>query len=116
MDESILDSIRKIIGNGDLDTYFNPDLIFAINSVLMEAHSMGLLNDNYAISDNTKTWRDILLHEGQINLHALISWTALRTRLLFDPPTSSILLNSMNEEAKRLEWYIYITENYVGEI
>lgn len=116
MNESIFDSIRKIIGTGELDEYFNPDLCFAINSVLMQAHSMGLVCDDYSISDNTKTWADILKREDQINLHALISWAALRTRLLFDPPTSSILLNSIKEEADRLEWYIYISENYVGEI
>lgn len=116
MDESILDSIRKIIGNGELDDFFNQDLCFAINSVLMQAHSMGLVNDDFAIKDNTKQWKDILLHPEQINLHALISWTALRTRLLFDPPTSAALMNSIKEEAARLEWYIYITENYVGEI
>lgn len=117
MDQSILDSVRKIIGNGELDEFFNSDLCMAINTVLMQAHAMGLVCDDFSIVDNTKTWRDILLKkEDQINLHALISWTALRTRLLFDPPTSSTLLNSIKEEAQRLEWYIYITENYVGEI
>lgn len=116
MDQSILDSVRKIIGNGELDEFFNSDLCMAINTVLMQAHAMGLVCDDFSIVDNTKTWRDILLKEDQINLHALISWTALRTRLLFDPPTSSALLNSIKEEAQRLEWYIYITENYVGEI
>ena len=116
MDQSILDSVRKIIGNGELDDFFNSDLCMAINTVLMQAHDMGLVCDDFSIVDNTKTWRDILLKEDQINLHALISWTALRTRLLFDPPTSSTLLNSIKEEAQRLEWYIYVTENYVGEI
>ncbi len=116
MDSSILGSIKKIIGNGDLDEYFNPDLCFAINSVLMQAHAMGLVCDDYSIVDSSKTWRDILLHEDQINLHALISWTALRTRLLFDPPTSATLQSTIEKEAARLEWYIYITENYVGEI
>ena len=82
MDESILDSVRKIIGNGELDEYFNVDLCFAINSVLMEAHSMGLVNDDFSIKDNSKRWSDVLLHEEQINLHALISWTALRVRML----------------------------------
>ena len=116
MNQSILDSIRKIIGNGELDEYFNTDLCFAINSTLQTANQMGIVCDDYSIQDDTKTWKDILLDEEKINLHALISWTALRVRLLFDPPTSSILLNSINEEVKRLEWYIYITENYVGEI
>lgn len=116
LDQSILDSIKKIIGNGELDEYFNQDLCIAINSVLMEAHRMGLVCDDFSIVDNTKTWRDILLREDQINLHGLISWTALRTRLLFDPPTSATLMNSIKEEAQRLEWYIYTTENYVGEI
>lgn len=116
MDQSVLYTIKKQIGTGDLDTYFDMDLIIAINTVLMQAHDMGLLNDDYSISNDTKVWSDILLRPDQINLHALISWTALRVRLLFDPPTSSTLLNSVKEEAQRLEWYIYITENYIGEI
>lgn len=116
MDQSILDSVKKIIGNGELDDYFDQDLCFAINSVLMQANRMGLVCDDFSIVDSNKTWKDILLREDQINLHALISWTALRVRLLFDPPTSATLMNSIKEEAARLEWYIYTTENYVGEI
>lgn len=116
MDQSILDSIKKIIGNGELDDYFDQDLCFAINSVLMQANRMGLVCDDFSIVDSNKTWKDILLRADQINLHALISWTALRVRLLFDPPTSATLMNSIKEEATRLEWYIYTTENYVGEI
>lgn len=116
MDGSILDTVRKLIGSGCLDHYFDEDICIAINSVLMEANSMGLVNEDFAISDSSKKWSDILLRPDQINLRALISWTALRVRLLFDPPTSGTLLNSMKDEVQRLEWYIYITENYVGEI
>ena len=116
MNDSILNSVKKLIGISETNTDFDQDLIIHINSVLFILSQMGIIKKAaFEVTDDTKKWSDILVHD-QLNLFAIKSWTALKVRMLFDPPTSSILAEAVNANLKELEWRIYITENYVGEI
>lgn len=116
MNDSVLDSVKKIIGISASNTDFDQDLIIHLNTVLFILSQMGIVKtDNFEVTDNTSKWSDILSSD-QFNLFAVKSWTALKVRMLFDPPTSSILAEAINTNLKELEWRIYITENYIGEI
>lgn len=116
MDESILNDVKKLIGIAIANSDFDQDLIIDTNAVLFDMWQMGILVDDYSISDATKTWSEVLLNPDKIALNPLKTWTALKVKLIFDPPTSSILLEAIQENLKELQWRIYITENYVGEI
>ena len=116
MDTSILNDVKKQIGIALSNTDFDQDLIIHINTVLFILWQMGILNDDYQISSNADTWSKILLNPDQIVLSALKTWVALKTKLIFDPPTSSVLTQAINANIDELTWRIYITENYVGEI
>ena len=111
MEISILDSIKEVIGIDERNTDFDKDLVLAINAVLFIA------DENYKINDNTKMWSDILLHGITPDaLSAMIEWAALKTKMLFDPPTSSVLAQAIKDNISELEWRAFITNNYVGEI
>lgn len=117
MDISILDSIKEVIGIDKYNTDFNTDLVLAINAVLFILYQEGLADENYKIRDDTKTWDEILLHGVTPDaLSAIIEWTALKTKMLFDPPTSSVLAQAIKDNISELEWRAFITNNYVGEI
>lgn len=115
MDDSILESVKKILGLGEGYKAFNEDLIIHINTVLGILNQMGIGNDGFYISGPSETWGEFLTNT-QLNLHAVKTWTALKVRLLFDPPNSGTLMEAINANLKELEWRIYITENYIGEI
>lgn len=116
MDESILDSVKKILGIAKVNTDFDTDILIHLNSVLFILSQMGVCKkDDFEVTDDLKCWSDILTSD-QFNLFAVKSWVALKVRMLFDPPTSSILMEALNANLKELEWRIYITENYIGEI
>lgn len=117
MEESILDTVKDIIGIDRKNYDFDRDLILAINAVLAILHQEGLADEYYTIKDNTKTWDDILLHKQTPEAISMIKqWVGLRTKLIFDPPTSSALMNALTETISELEWRGFITDNYVGEI
>lgn len=116
MNDSILDSVKKLIGIAASNTDFDQDLIIHINTVLFILKQMGIIKISFhGIEDNDSKWKDYLTSD-QLNIYAIKSWVGLKVRMLFDPPTSSILAEAMNTNLKELEWRIYISENYVGEI
>lgn len=115
MDESILTSVKKILGIVEGYTIFDQDLIIHINTVLGILIQMGIGRDGFYIKDSSERWEDFLTTE-QLNLHAVKTWTALKVRMIFDPPTSGILADAIKANLDELEWRIYITENYIGEI
>ena len=116
MDGSILNDVKKQIGIAEANTDFDKDLIININTVLFTLWQMGIIKDDFSIEDNTATWESILLNPEQIAIQAMKTWVALKTKMIFDPPTSSVLQQAINANIDELTWRIYITENYVGEI
>ena len=116
MDGSILDDVKKQIGIYITNTDFDEALIMAINSVLFNMYQMGIVVPNYSISDSTTTWSSILVNPENLAMDTLKTWVGLKVKMIFDPPTSSILAEAIRENLKEMEWRLYITENYVGEI
>lgn len=117
MDDSILLTVKDQIGIDRKNTDFDRDLIICINPILYILYQEGLTDDNYEIQDETATWDEILLHERTPEaLNVMVKWVGIRTRMLFDPPTSSVLMDALKENAAELEWRAFITNNYVGEI
>ena len=114
---SIMNSIKNVIGIDEANTDFDKDLVIAINAVLSVLYQLGLADKYYFITDASKTWEDILLEEQTPDaLHLIIEWAGLKTKLLFDPPTSGILIQALKDNIAELEWRAFITNNYVGEI
>lgn len=103
MSESILTSTKKILGLEDDYTAFDSDIIMHINSVFSILNQMGIGPENgFAISDAEETWDTYL--DDDLRLNSVKTYVYLRVRMLFDPPTTSYLINSMKEQIQELEW------------
>ena len=109
--ESILDSIKIMLGNSIDDTNFDAELIMFINGALAIINKLGVGLTGYKISNNSNTWDEFLgdrtdLEEVKTNVY-------LRVRLAFDPPQNSFLVTSIKEQIVESTWYIelYHKEN-----
>lgn len=103
MNESILETVAKAIGIAENYDYFNSELIMHINTVLMGLRQLGIgPSEGFYISDNTATWNDFLGEDK--NFEAVKTYMCLRVRMLFDPPTSSALMDSMKNQIAEWEW------------
>lgn len=101
--ESILTSIKKLLGIAEEYTQFDPDLIMHINSVFLVLTQLGVgPAEGYFISDKTDYWEDFL--EGSTNLELVKTYMQLKVKLLFDPPLSSSVIESMNRLIAEFEW------------
>ena len=106
MNDNILSSVKKLCNIAEDDNSFDQDLIIHINSALMtvmqEWHGM---DTAFRIEDGTETWDDILGED--VNYEGLKDLVGLKVRLMFDPPSNSSVIQSMNEQIKDLEWRLY---------
>lgn len=109
--ESILVSIKKLLGLYELDSSFDMDIIIHINTVFSIFAQEGIgPKKAFSISDDTTVWNDFIRDDDCIEM--VKSLTALKVRMLFDPPTSSAVIDSMNNQIKELEWRLYSHGNF----
>lgn len=102
--ESILTSIKKLLGITEEYTHFDNDLIMHINSVLMILSQLGVgPSEGYSISSSAQTWTDFLGDDLK-KLQSVKSYVALKVRLMFDPPTSSSVMEAINNQIREFEW------------
>lgn len=107
-DESILDSIKKLLGIQADYKVFDTDIIIHINSAFFILHQLGAgPSEGFAISDNTAKWGDYGYTVAQ-NMEALKSYIYLRVRLLFDPPLNSSVIESINRQIAEFEWRLFV--------
>ena len=105
--ESILTSIKKLLGIEEDYTHFDQDIIVNINAVLMGLSQIGVgPSAGYWVSDKTQTWSDYLGESN--NLEAVKTYIYLKVRILFDPPSSSFVLSSMEKMITEFEWRLNI--------
>lgn len=106
--ESILTSIKKLLGITEDYEHFDTDIIIHINSVFMVLSQLGVGPDKgFSISDKFKTWSEFL-PEGDPRFESVKTYMYLKVKLLFDPPLSSIVAEAMNRQISELEWRINV--------
>lgn len=106
--ESILDSVKKLLGIDPAETVFDDELIIHINSVFSILFQLGVGPQNAAfmIFDNSKTWSEFI---GTVDTIQMVkSFMYLKVRLLFDPPANSFVVTSFETQAKELEWRLNV--------
>lgn len=105
--ESILTSIKKLLGIAEDYTHFDSDLIMHINSVLMILTQLGVgPPDGFSIEDDSTFWKDFIPEDQ--NYELVKSYVHLRVKLLFDPPASSAVMESMNRMISEFEWRLNV--------
>ena len=103
MDESILTSIKKLLGITEDYQHFDQDLIMHINSVLMTLTQIGVGPvGGMLITDDSTTWEEFA---GEVtDLGGIQSYVYLKVKLLFDPPQTSSVAEAINRQINELEW------------
>lgn len=106
--ESILTSIKKMLGIHADDTSFDPDIIMHINSVFMILRQLGVgPEEGFAIEGEDALWTDFM--PAGAMLEGVKSYMYMKVRLLFDPPTTASMFDSMTRLVTELEWRLNIS-------
>jgi len=107
MTESILNTIKQMLGILIVDTAFDTDIIVNINSAFMTLQQLGVgLEEVFSIEDDSVLWGDFL--EDPTMYSAVKTYIYLQVKLVFDPPGTSFHLNAIENQIKELEWRLTI--------
>lgn len=111
--ESILTSIKKLLGPDEEETHFDPDIIMHINTSIMDLTQNGIgPEDGFLITSKDEKWSDFITTTPK-KFQAVKTYIYIQVRLVFDPPTSSALTESLKVTAdKILERLKYNAEGY----
>ena len=107
--ESILTSIKKMLGIDEAYTHFDADIIMHINSVLMILTQLGVgPEEGFVIEDDTSTWINFIPEANAAQLHAVKTYIYMKVKLMFDPPLSSAVIESMSRQIAEFEWRLNV--------
>lgn len=105
--ESILTSIKKMLGIVAEYTHFDPDIIMHINTTFMVLQQLGVGPEKgFYIEDDTSTWAEFL--DDPTQLQMVKSYMYLKVKKLFDPPTSSTHMNAIDQSIAEFEWRLNV--------
>lgn len=115
LEEKILSSIKKLLGLNDGVTVFDTDIVIHINTVFANLTQMGVgpqddegKNIGFKISTGNEVWGDFTAND--VLIENVKTYVYIKVKMVFDPPTSSALIDAYNAQAKELEWRLYTQE------
>lgn len=111
--ESILNSIKKLLGIDAAYPHFDADIIMHINSVFSILTQLGVGPSNgFSITGPDEKWSDFI-SENQNHFALVKSYMHLKVKLLFDPPLGSAVIESINRQISEFEWRLFVAADPV---
>lgn len=111
--DSILTSVKEMLGIAEEYTHFDSVLIRHINSVFMILTQMGIgPPEGFTIQSAEQEWSDFVSEEE--NLEAVKTYMGHRVQLAFDPPASSTIIESTKRILDELEWRLYTASEFTS--
>lgn len=114
MDDSILDTIKKMLGIDPTVTAFDTDIISLINSAFLSLNQLGIgPEDGYSISGKDETWANYIGDNEK--LEAVKSYIYLKVKVTFDPPSSSYVLQQYTQTIQENEWRLCLEGDMMAD-
>lgn len=105
--ENILNSVKDVLGITEDYTYFDSQILLHINSVFTILNQLGVGPVAGFIATQDSSWSDFFKNK-ELQQELVKSYMYIKVRLLFDPPTSSFMLESMQKQANEYEWRLNV--------
>lgn len=109
MNDSILQTIKKLLGIHEEYEAFDQDIIVHINTVLNILSQMGVGKKDFFITGSSESWTDYT--EDRRNIEMVKSYIYLKVKKQFDPSNNGTINTAYEEMIKELEWRLYVEED-----
>ena len=110
--ESILTSIKKLVGIAEDYTVFDTDFIIYINSAFATLNQLGIGPvEGFSIVDASSKWSDYGVATPMLD--HVKSYVYLKVKTIFDPPTSQTVLDAYNRMIQETEWRLKVASETV---
>lgn len=105
--DSILSSIKLLLGAAEADTHFDEPIIMHINSQLSILNQLGVgPPKGFRISGKESTWGEFI--GDDLRLADVVQFVYIQVKLVFDPPASSAVIASLERTASELQWRLQV--------
>ena len=105
--ENILNSIKAALGITEDYTHFDQQILMHINSVFMILNQLGVGPVKGFVADQDSEWSSFF-KDRDLQQELVKSYMYLKVRLLFDPPTNSFVVDSMQRQVNEYEWRLNV--------
>ena len=104
---SILTSIKKLLGISEEYEDFDKEIIMHINSAFSVLTQLGVGPVcGFVITDSNTEWSAFLSDNHRLEF--VKNYVYLKVKLGFDPPTNSAAIEAINRQISELEWRIIV--------
>lgn len=107
MEDSILNTIKAMLGPDSSYDVFDTDIMIHINTAFSFLTQLGVGPSNgFKITGDSETWGQFL---GEaLDLESVKTYIYLKVKMLFDPPASSFVMKAMEDTCKEIEWRLNV--------
>ena len=114
--DSILLSVKRMLGISSEDHAFDAEVTMHINSVFSILNQLGVgPTEGFMITGESETWDDFLIAD-KLKLQMVKSYVYQKTKIIFDPPSTGVLNEALERQIKELEWRLYIQADPTEEV
>lgn len=100
--DNIFNSIKELLGPTAADESFDNEILMDLNGAIMILTQIGIGDMGFMIVSKEETWADFGINEAELAL--VKPYLYLKTKKVFDPPVSTVLLQSMDNQINEYEW------------
>lgn len=105
--DSILDSVKKVLGFSPDYTAFDLDITMFINASFGPLQQLGIGSaSGFVIQDNTTLWSQYVANLSYLGM--VKSFIFMMVKLAFDPPQTSFGIDAIKDQLKELAWRINV--------
>lgn len=110
MVESILETIKKMLGLPKDEVSFDTDILVHINMVFSNLTQMGIgPEEGFTITGYDETWSQFITSDP-LKTQQIKSYIYLKVKTVFDPSANSNVAEAFNKTMAELEYRLYVEE------
>lgn len=112
LSDSILSSVKKLIGISEDDASFDLDIMLNINAASSTLFQLGVLQKPYTVTSKEDTYSDLLPGGAEDVINQIKMYFVYKTRLGFDSSTlSGTVIEVIKDMIKEAEWRLMASFN-----
>lgn len=102
MEQNILVTIKKLLGIQEDYDAFDDEIIYNINNAFMDLYQIGFGDTPFSITNKHEIWSNAISNSKFFE--GIKMYIFHKTKIGFDPPSSSFVLESINKQIQEIEW------------
>lgn len=115
MNDSILISVKKVLGLDEYFEAFDQDILMHVNTVFSILNQMGVGKPGFMVVDANSRWTEFFGDYDPSEMNMVRTYVCQKTRMMFDPPTGNLVKEAIEQTIEELEYRLYALCTYGEE-